>query len=76
MSPLKRKRGRPKGSKKKKTEQKESKADSAQSRKDNGQSYEDKNKEEDGKQCSVIKAGILKTIIVTCCLQMLFSVTE
>ncbi|XP_011603794.1 zinc finger protein ZFAT isoform X1 [Takifugu rubripes] len=56
VSPLKRKRGRPKGSKKKKTEQKESKADSAQSRKDNGQSHEDMNKEEDGRQCSLIKA--------------------
>lgn len=56
VSPLKRKRGRPKGSKKKKMEQNECKADSAHSLKDNGQSNEDMNKE-DGRQCSLIKAG-------------------
>lgn len=66
MNPLKRKRGRPKGSKKKKTEHTECKADTSHSLQDNSQSDENRNKE-DGRQYSQIIAG--KHIkIVSCCI--------
>lgn len=58
VNPLKRKRGRPKGSKKKKTEHTECKADTLHSLKDNSQSEENKTKE-DGRQCSLTKDGAL-----------------